>query len=285
MENLTEKVLLYRKTPEGLATLVKEIAPRVYQFPRRTMGWDEDACGDFYLFFHPRLLRLLNRFRDQGRPFESYLCAILNWQLRNFARERKQGERSWSASLRLDPGEGFTGSDSDPEEGGPPRFPPAGLCALVRSDADRKNFLYLLLKCCRDIDPCKVDPLAAVAGVTPERFRELATTLKAMRSSREKRLETFRERRNRAFALARLLESEAAVEPDGERRDALRSSIARARRRMASAMERMARVGIAPTNREIAIVLGVPKGTVDSGLYWLKRKLAPVYDPDCPRSA
>jgi DNA-directed RNA polymerase specialized sigma24 family protein len=47
----------------------------------------------------------------------------------------------------------------------------------------------------------------------------------------------------------------------------------------------MSRVGMSPTNREIAAVLGVPKGTVDSGLYWLKRKLAAVYDPDNLRSA
>jgi DNA-directed RNA polymerase specialized sigma24 family protein len=30
----------------------------------------------------------------------------------------------------------------------------------------------------------------------------------------------------------------------------------------------------APTNREIAAALGIPKGTVDSGLIWIKRKLA-----------
>jgi len=58
-----------------------------------------------------------------------------------------------------------------------------------------------------------------------------------------------------------------------------------ARRRMRAAMIRMARVKLAPTNLEIACVVGVPKGTVDSGLYWLKRKLASVYDPDIPRQA
>ena len=54
---------------------------------------------------------------------------------------------------------------------------------------------------------------------------------------------------------------------------------------MRGAMDKMSRVGLAPTNKEIARILGVPKGTVDSGLYWLKKKLAPVYDPDNFRSA
>ncbi len=105
MESLTEKVLLYQKTREGLHDIVNALAPRVYQFPKRKMGWDEDACGEFYVFVHPRLIRLLDRFRDQGKPFESYLSAVLNWQLRNFARDRKRGERSWNVSLRLDAGD------------------------------------------------------------------------------------------------------------------------------------------------------------------------------------
>jgi hypothetical protein len=50
-------------------------------------------------------------------------------------------------------------------------------------------------------------------------------------------------------------------------------------------MDHMSRVALAPTNREIGRVLGVPKGTVDSGLFWLKRKLASVYDPDNLRPA
>jgi DNA-directed RNA polymerase specialized sigma24 family protein len=54
---------------------------------------------------------------------------------------------------------------------------------------------------------------------------------------------------------------------------------------MAMAMTRMSRVAVAPTNREIAESLGVPKGTVDSGLCMLKRKLALAMDPNSLRSA
>src|SRR5512135_3748450 len=113
MNDLTQKVLAYQKTGHGLREIVEEIGPRVYQFPRRTMGWDEDACGDFYVFIHPRLIRLLERFRDQGRPFESYLWSVLNWQLRNFARDRSRAERGWYVSLRVEPGEGVSREDQD----------------------------------------------------------------------------------------------------------------------------------------------------------------------------
>jgi DNA-directed RNA polymerase specialized sigma24 family protein len=287
VESLTEKVLQYQKTREGLHDIVSELAPRVYQFPRRKMGWDEDACGEFYVFVHPRLIRLLDRFTDQGKPFESYLSAVLNWQLRNFARDRKRGERSWNVSLRLDmdPGAQEISERRASESAAEGTFTSGGLAGLIKSDADRRNFLFLALKCARTIGPDNAALLAAVSGVDEGRVLSLSASLRDMRAPRELRLETFRSRRNTAFAKARLLETELLAEVEKERIVLLRASLAKARRRMRGAMARMARVKLAPTNLEIARVMGVPKGTVDSGLYWLKRKLASVYDPDIPRQA
>jgi len=287
MENLTQKVLQYQKTGQGLNEIVEEIGPRVYQFPRRTMGWDEDACGDFYVFIHPRLIRLLHRFRDQGRPFESYLWAVLNWQLRNFARDRHRDERRWQVSLRVDPGALVTREDhgADQAEDLDALGASAAFAPCLRSDADRRNFLFLVLKCSRLLDPERAPALARLAGVTTQRLLGLASALRDLRGAREARQETFRGRRNACYAAIRVLEAEIASETDAEKLASLRERLCRMRRRMAAAMQHMSRVALAPTNREIGRVLGVPKGTVDSGLFWLKRKLSSVYDPDNLRPA
>jgi len=288
VENLTEKVLHYQQTRAGLTELMSDLAPRVYLFPQRKMGWDEDACGEFYVFFHPRLVRLLDRFRDQGKPFESYLCSVLAWQLRNFARERKRGERSWNVALRIEPEHETESAEPAPGDADDEAILPAGgreLTALIRTGSDRRNLLFLILKCSRNLDPGRTAALARLAGVPPERLASLMVELCEHRAPREARLETFRRRRNGAFSQVRLLETELPGETDEEKRVELSVRLQKARRRMRGAMDRMARVGLAPTNREIARILGVPKGTVDSGLYWLKKKLAEVYDPDTFRSA
>jgi RNA polymerase sigma factor (sigma-70 family) len=283
MENLTERVLRYQRTREGLQELVAELAPRVYHYPRRKMGWDEDACGDFYVFIHPRLIRLLDRFRDQGRPFESYLFTVLGWQLRNFARDRRRGERKWNVSLHLEPG-ACVEAEEAPSPCAQEWRLPCALAGHVKSRADRRNLLFLVLKCSRTAAPGSVGALAAAIGIEEQRLRGLMETLREMRVPRERRLETFRDRRNGAFAQARLLETELKTECDPRKALPLEQALSRARRRMRLAMERMARVGLSPTNREIAAVLGVPKGTVDSGLYWLKRKLA-AFGPEESRDA
>jgi hypothetical protein len=288
MESLTEKVLRYQRTRSGLSEIMSDVAQRVYFFPRRRMGWDDDACGDFYLFFHPRLVRLLDRFRDQGKPFESYLCAVLAWQLRNFARERKRGERSWNVALRIEPGESHAEAADTSARWNAQAALPAGGCEiaqLIRTGADRRNLLFLILKCSRTLEEGKAAALAELAGVSKERLAGLMSELSQLREDRDVRLETFRRRRNGAFALVRLLETELVAESEEARREELLRRLAKARLRMRGAMTRMARVGLAPTNKEISRILGVPKGTVDSGLYWLKKKLARAYDPDSFRSA
>src|SRR5271157_4435193 len=197
MESLTEKVLLYQKTREGLHDIVSALAPKVYQFPRRKMGWDEDACGEFFVFVHPRLIRLLDRFNDQGKPFESYLSAVLNWQLRNFARDRKRGERSWNVSLRLDaddPETRKTWETTSPEPAEEAARLPESFAFLIRTDADRRNFLFLALKCARTIGPDNAPLLAAVSGVSMERILSLSASLREMRAKREHRLDNFRDR-------------------------------------------------------------------------------------------
>ena len=149
----------------------------------------------------------------------------------------------------------------------------------MQSAADRRNFLFLALKCSRLIDTLNAHALARIAGVTPAALASLVAELREARDARECRHEMFRCRRNKAFAAIRLLEHELRAEVEPQKRASLEKTLGRTRLRMRTAMQRMSRVGLAPTNLEIAKVLGVPKGTVDSGLYWLKRKLASAYDP------
>ncbi len=189
--------------------------------------------------------------------------------------------------LRLDIGE-----TPDPHEQKVPGEGPAeardacaAIAARVRSAADRRNFLFLALKCSRLIDTENAPALAGVAGIPTETLMGFVTTLRGLRGARERRHEIFRGRRNAAYAAIRLLETGLPAEADPAKRARAEEMLRRQRRRMSAAMERMSRVGLAPTNLEISRVLGVPKGTVDSGLYWLKRKLAAVYDPDHFRSA
>lgn len=285
MANLTERVLEYQRSRSGLEGLVAEIAPHVLRYPRRRFGWDEDACSEFYLYVHPRLLRALGRFRDQGKPFEAYLASVLRWQARSFALRRRRDEQAWALGPRLaascDPAAG-EGADADPSA---PPYGPSGGAAPNLRPTDHRYLLFLVLKCCRRLGPGGLAAAAAATGIEPARLADMVDRLRADLEPVERRLAMLRERRNRAFSEARRLEADLARLPDAATAERLRRRLETARRRLRAAMARMSRVRRDPTNREVARVLGVPKGTVDCGLFLLKRRLAAGYDPERERSA
>ena len=152
---LTRRVLAFQRTGDGLQELIEDLALRIYHFPRIRRGCGEDDCGDFYLFFFPRLIKILGRFRDQGLPFESYLHAVLGWQLRSYVRRRRQEERCWETARRPELWE-------EAEAGGQAReeAAPAGE-GLLQGLAERLG-----------VDPAGGDPPrrgpAAVPAVRPE---------------------------------------------------------------------------------------------------------------------
>ncbi len=286
MENLTARVLEYQRSRNGLDGLVAELAPRVLSYPRRRFGWDEDACSEFYAWFHPRLLRVLGRFRDQGRPFESYLVSVLHWQARSFARRVRREEQAWTLGPRLVAASAADDATFDAETlDAAPAWPGPTPPAALPADADRRALLFLVLKCSRRLDPSWLAAAATSTGVPPRRLVRLVQRLRAGRESSERRLEALRLRRNGAFSRARILEAALARTVDPAEAAALRRRLEAARRCLAAAAGRMARVRRDPTNREVARALGVPKGTVDCGLFLLKRRLTAGYDPDRERTA
>lgn len=285
-ESFTEKVLQYQGTGEGLEELLLFLSPRIYGYPKTRNGWTEDDCGEFFLFFYPRLLRTLQRFNDQGKPFEWYFNSVMRWQYLVYGRVRRKREKQWTASIAPElwdpPKEQLSEPAKAEGKGGWPELPAAEMARLFRLDpegraarrSDRKRLLFWAMKQARSLDEQALARLHELTGFAPAWLAGVAARLKEQLSRREARLSLLIDRRNRAFSCLRLLEQEIGSEPDPERRGRLSRSLARARRTLHLSQRRIARIPLRPSNREIAEALGLPKGTVDTSLYWLKSRLA-----------
>jgi hypothetical protein len=128
------------------------------------------------------------------------------------------------------------------------------------------------LKQVRTLSESELGELAGLAGVSPELLEQACARLRQGLLPHERRLELLAGRRTRAFAALCLLEQELAREADPGRREALARRVQRARRALGRSQKRIAAVRLTPSNREIAAVLGLPKGTVDTALYSLKHR-------------
>ena len=273
-------VLRYQRTGAGLRELLDRIGAYVYRFPLWQGGpADDDDCGEFYLYCRPRLQEWIDRFQDQGRPFEAYLKSVLTWQLRSYYRAKGRREAAW----RLATTPPFWDPDAAALTSGAPgarahRAPaaspaPQAVEAAAGNPAIRRRVLFALLKNCLRMHDTHVPAWADLCA----RADLPALIGRARQASRDsqRRWSTLRERSNHAFAKARMIEGQILAEADADRRRTLQQRLQRARRTAASAREELRAVRLGPSNRQIAQLLGIPKGTVDTGLFWLKRRFPP----------
>ena len=286
LTSLTHAVLLYQYNGVGQEELIRRIAQKVYTYPRGRMGWNEDDCSDFFCDFFPKLPNLVKRFTFQGKPFEAYLCTTLKWQLKSFATRKSQN----TIKARMVTEEGFGSVEacySEPVEiemdcvtEAPPRYS-SGVREVLRIDMDgrirdevsRKRLLFLAMKGAFYVDG---NMLGRVAEVTGYRFGWLVTCAEELvcrLGKRRERLSLLRVRRNHCYFRIYYIHERLAIEIDMTERTFLFRNLNQERFRLTRLIEEINRIPLAPTHHDIADVLSVPKGSVDSALYYLRNQL------------
>ena len=292
---MTAAVLRYQRTGAGRRELFDQVGEYAYRFPLwQGRPHDEDDCGEFYLYCQPRLQEAVDRFQDQGRPFEAYLQSVLSWQLSSYYRSKGRREAAWrlasspalwdaeaaaQASGAQADGAQADGAQTAAEQGAPERRMPAAAPAAPRSAAGlddcstRRRVLFAVLKNCHRLRDTQ---LPAWAGLCDRAdLPALIGQARQASAGAQRRWRRLRERSNFAFAKARMVEGQLRAEPEEERRRLLERRLRRAREMAANARAEARAVRLGPSNRQIAQLLGIPKGTVDTGLFWLKRRYAP----------
>lgn len=280
--SLKSRVLRFQKTGEGLKTIMSDLSSEIYRYPRSKPGCREDDCGDFFLFFYPRISRMLERFEDQGKPFECYLNSVLHWQYNSFLRRKNQIAREWRLSsypglwpqlqsVELPAGEESLYKYIKIAES-------LGLesSGKIRRKADKKRFLILLLKHSKEIGCSEIKLGAALTGTVEHKLRLAVQELNERIAHKDERLRILRERRNRAFYKARLLEEEMDRVVDSGEWLVFHKRLQRLNKSMRRAQDKISRIPLYPSNRDIAEVWGIPKGSVDTLLFTLKARLISV---------
>lgn len=270
-------VLRYQRTGAGRRELLDRIGAYVYRFPLWQGGpVDDDDCGEFYLYCRPRFQDLIDRFQDQGRPFEAYLKSVLTWQLRSYYRSKGRRDAAW----RLAATPAFWDQDAAALVSGAPGVrthrapatPPAAqaVAAAAGTPAIRRRVLFAVLKNCQRMDDTHVPAWAGLCGRAD--LQALIGRARQASEDSQRRWRRLHERSNHAFSTARMIEGQLLEETDADRQRLLEQRLRRARRTAANARAELRAVRLGPSNRQIARILGIPKGTVDTGLFWLKHR-------------
>jgi DNA-directed RNA polymerase specialized sigma24 family protein len=278
MTKLTELVVGYQETGTGYETVRREVEQWVYYYPASRPGFSQEDCADFLLYFRGKVPALVYKYTHYGRSFEHYLARTLRWQLRSFARVRRRRVRMHELTRAPDIWDGLIGvaessdSASRVAETATRRLAGARRAGAPQGSASRR-MVILAMKAAVLVSDAQLGELARVTGYSEEWLRECRDELKLRVGRRDGRRAELRERRNNAFFQVRLAQDELAMTPEKHRRAAIHRELERQTRRLLNARRELARVPAVPSNGEISAVLGIPKGTIDSALHYMKRRL------------
>ncbi len=280
---MTEEVLRYKQSGSGFSDLHKRICLFVYRYPQGRLNWTEDECGDFFLFFYPKIPGLIRRFEYRGKPFEAYLAGTLRWQAKTFAQEQKRLRRRCQLLERQDL---WVVEEEEPKIcASKPLSMPKEMKRIIgmtrdgkiATESKSKRLLFLILKECQFIDDTFLHYAADITGCEFTKLCSCVESLKAKLQKRKMRIAALEERRNKAFFRCNYLEERLRMCIIPEEQENLARAITRLKQSLSHTREALARVPLSPTHRDIAEVLGIPKGTVDSGLFYLKSDMKTLY--------
>lgn len=259
----------------------RQAYPRILHMLRNPLRVPATERREVAADFYPRFVRLTRDYCKRGSNFDAYLYTALRFFLRTRGRRLQQkGQQEEVLIGCTDPDE-LCVHEPCPDIQSEPTDQVHHLLNVGSRgrDALRRQLIMCLCKNLPLLSDEEAERYACRLDLPPSWLCAVRTYIHAhMRKTSAERTR-FREHRDRHFMAVRMLEEQIRVRPDAppaspvERRKAL-SRIAFHRRRWRYYAERISRQNIHLSNREVALLLGLPKGSVDSGLNSLGIRLA-----------
>jgi hypothetical protein len=294
---LTERVLEFQRTGRDREAIVCDVAKRIYEYPRKKCRLDEESASEFFVRVYPKVAAMIQRFRYVGRPFESYLSSTLMYQIRSFTQDRSRRELEWEVSANPTLWDEIPCDERALRTLRPLSQPPCpvdpgpwdlldpplrqalsiGADGTIHSVQARRRFLILCLKSAHVLADADIAAVSRIAGYPQTWVFNAVEGLRDRARQRTHRVEVYTGRRNRAYYGLRVIEARLWREVDPDRRRELDARRERLMGTVTRCHHVISRIKLAPSHRQVAEALGIPKATVDSTIHRLKRRAAELY--------
>jgi DNA-directed RNA polymerase specialized sigma24 family protein len=258
------------------ASIFKTIKENVHCFG--LVGWNREDSDDYISSLYPRISRAIDAYQEAGSSFETYIGSMVRLTAKEYRSRQLHGyyeeTAAWIAHL---PEMYVCENEIEYDE-----QIAAGTEASMIVKTPRQ-LLILILKCSNHVSADLLEKIAPRLGLEPDELNEMIDRLKQMHEKRTMDIATLHEKMNSRFYRCILYEKKLqTLMPDSAPAQRLRKKLKTGRNRLERTRRRLAHSRIDPSNSQIAQLLGLSKGTVDSVLYNLRLQGAayPVTDPE-----
>jgi hypothetical protein len=271
--DLTKAILRYKQTGKGLEAIMQRILIAAYTFAKQNRYCQEDDCSEFLLSFYPRINAVIRRYRVSGLDFEAYLQSCFIWHMKSYLATRIRKTRQESIlyqenceDLLQNETAMWEVHDAEPE-----------LILVPQSDEPEEvtrnslRILLLVLKCANEVSDRLINRVASRIGTHSAIVFHFVEILRTTMRNRTRRIQFLIEKRRRTyFRLHYFLELRRTCR-DRFRAIKLEKQIRKEKRRHEAVNRILSITPKSPSHSDIARILGLPKGTIDSGYFYIRR--------------
>jgi hypothetical protein len=228
---------------------------------------DQERWIDFLSWLYPRLSRAVDGYREKGASFDAYINTIVQWGSKEY--RMKEADHSateyacWKARA-----EEMALCDPEPDYGDSA----IKILSPPEEFSDRQ-ILILFLKSYYFISDDFLNRVAKFLHMDKDKLKKLVEELRILRDKREKAITDLKESVHSQYYRCLTFQKKLlSTSPESPYYEKLQNRFERAHTRLLLMQKRLARVKLDATNRQIAKVLNLPKGTIDSALHTIREK-------------
>jgi DNA-directed RNA polymerase specialized sigma24 family protein len=226
----------------------------------------EDRYIDYLCWLYPRLSNAIDSYKETGSTFAAYVSSLLYWTAKEY-KSREQDRHFTEAMCWEAQAEDLAVYDEEP----PYLFEQKKV--LHKKVAKPQHILILLLKSYAFLSDDFLERIALSLGVSVEKLHCMLDSIRGMRAKQDEYLRNLKERIHSQHYKCISLEKKRTLAQEGSiYYTELTERLERGKALLAAMRKRLLTLRPDASNRQIAEVLGLPKGTVDSNLYAIKRK-------------
>lgn len=278
-DNLTKNVLHFKKTGHGLSQIIEQIVERVYWFAPMRKCWSEDESCEFLLYFYPKINTLIKRFSFDGSSFEAYLRVTLKYQMQTYLKKKYSLEKKEKFANYQevcdwqDESFGWVGEESGEISTEAKTLLGIDENGRIEKAKNKKRLLYLAFKGAAHISDQHLDKIVNLTGCDKAWFIDCLDQVRQTICHLEAKHKLLRAKTQEAFFKIHNLEEKIADSDENNEKLDLEKKLQKQRNYMRKLQENLRKASLAPSHRDIARITGLPKGSVDSGLYYIRKAL------------
>lgn len=258
-----------------------ELIRRMYMHPRLYGFFSEEELSEALSRYRSRIEAIIDRAEKESITREAYLLSSMRFVAKSVHRHiycSNLNENAYVCShfsedavlefpadtvLEKNPNK-IQGADTSGIGISPRVF-------VGKLAPERRRLLYLVIKCAWDIDEELLGKCSYALGMPEQYLFNLIELVKRRTEASRFQIHQLNEKLNILWIRMRVLELRLDTTVNKSDREKVRHNLDRCRRRYRYFLEKRSRRKSSISNEFISDLLDVPKGSVDSGLYYLRK--------------